>query len=228
MNLVSACEREADGLLSAVARARSGRISQHRPRGARGLRRGARAAAGGAGATVRRLPGAPTADHVLAEWPGRGPGILLIGHFDTVWPVGQIARMPVEERDGLLHGPGVLDMKAGLAIGITAGARARRRRAGQSPAGETARDERRGSRQRHIAGGDRAARARERGRDRARTGAPGRRGEDRTQGRRRVRARRARGVRPRRRESWCRRERDPRDRAPDSRDRRAERCRTRT
>jgi len=73
-----------------------------------------------AGASVERLPATSTADHVLADWPGEGPAILLVGHFDTVWPVGQIARMPLEEKSGKLFGPGVLDMKAGLAIGATA------------------------------------------------------------------------------------------------------------
>jgi glutamate carboxypeptidase len=72
------------------------------------------------GARVRREAGAPTADHVVAEWPGQGRPILLLGHFDTVWPVGQLARMPVRQVDGRLHGPGVLDMKAGLAIALTA------------------------------------------------------------------------------------------------------------
>ena len=72
------------------------------------------------GAAVERLAGAPTADHVLARWPGQGVRVLLVGHFDTVWPVGQIARMPIVERDGRLFGPGVLDMKAGLSIGILA------------------------------------------------------------------------------------------------------------
>lgn len=73
-----------------------------------------------AGARVERLPGAPTADHVLARWPGGRGRVLLAGHFDTVWPVGQIARMPIEQRDGRLFGPGVLDMKAGLSIGLLA------------------------------------------------------------------------------------------------------------
>lgn len=76
-----------------------------------------------AGAAVSRINpggGGPTAAHVVAEWPGGGPRVLLVGHFDTVWPVGQLLRMPLEERDGRLFGPGVLDMKAGLAIGITA------------------------------------------------------------------------------------------------------------
>ena len=75
---------------------------------------------GEAGATVERVDGGSTAAHVLAEWRGDGPPVLLVGHFDTVWPVGQLARMPLEEKEGRLFGPGVLDMKAGLAIGITA------------------------------------------------------------------------------------------------------------
>jgi glutamate carboxypeptidase len=75
---------------------------------------------GEAGASVERVDGGSTAAHVLAEWRGDGPQVLLVGHFDTVWPVGQLARMPLEEKDGKLFGPGVLDMKAGLAIAITA------------------------------------------------------------------------------------------------------------
>jgi len=73
-----------------------------------------------AGASIEHIDGGPTAAHILAEWSGGGPRVLLVGHFDTVWQVGQLARMPLEEKDGKLFGPGVLDMKAGLAIGITA------------------------------------------------------------------------------------------------------------
>jgi len=39
---------------------------------------------------------------------------LLLGHCDTVWPVGTLQGMPVERRDGHLYGPGVFDMKGGL------------------------------------------------------------------------------------------------------------------
>ncbi len=73
-----------------------------------------------AGARVSRLRADGTAAHVLAEWPGDGPRVLFLGHFDTVWPVGQIARMPIAERDGRLFGPGAFDMKAGLAIAAVA------------------------------------------------------------------------------------------------------------
>src|SRR6185436_6436244 len=71
------------------------------------------------GASIDRLPG-DAADHVRATWAGAGSRVLLIGHFDTVWPVGQLQRMPVAQRDGKLFGPGVLDMKAGLGIGMLA------------------------------------------------------------------------------------------------------------
>ena len=51
---------------------------------------------------------------------GSGRQVLLLGHFDTVWPVGQLERMPVREVDGRLHGPGVFDMKGGIGIGLLA------------------------------------------------------------------------------------------------------------
>ncbi len=111
------------------------------------------------GARVTRLPQAEHGDHLRAEFDpigeeeddglpeggardGRdaGPGerkdaarqILLLGHFDTVWPVGQLVRMPLAQRDGRLHGPGVFDMKAGIAIGMLA-ARALRKAASHAP-----------------------------------------------------------------------------------------------
>jgi glutamate carboxypeptidase len=41
-------------------------------------------------------------------------------HLDTVHPLGTLAVFPFSERDGRLFGPGVLDMKASFAIGLTA------------------------------------------------------------------------------------------------------------
>jgi glutamate carboxypeptidase len=62
-----------------------------------------------------RLAQAHAGDHLRAEI-GSGDGqILLLGHYDTVWPVGQLERMPLRREAGRLHGPGVFDMKAGLA-----------------------------------------------------------------------------------------------------------------
>jgi glutamate carboxypeptidase len=46
--------------------------------------------------------------------------VLLLGHYDTVWPIGQLARMPVRREGDRLYGPGVFDMKAGIVIGLLA------------------------------------------------------------------------------------------------------------
>jgi glutamate carboxypeptidase len=47
--------------------------------------------------------------------PGGAPVQLLLGHCDTVWPVGTLARMPLVVENNVMRGPGVYDMKAGLA-----------------------------------------------------------------------------------------------------------------
>jgi glutamate carboxypeptidase len=51
--------------------------------------------------------------------PGLKP-IMLLGHLDTVWPLGTLKTMPCRFRDGRLWGPGTLDMKAGVAMAFTA------------------------------------------------------------------------------------------------------------
>ena len=57
--------------------------------------------------------------HLL--WSGGGPvRVLLVGHVDTVWPLGTTARWPFAVEDGRATGPGAFDMKAGLVQGIHA------------------------------------------------------------------------------------------------------------
>ena len=46
--------------------------------------------------------------------------ILLLGHLDTVWPIGTLAKMPWRETPKKISGPGTLDMKAGVIMAITA------------------------------------------------------------------------------------------------------------
>lgn len=49
------------------------------------------------------------------HWPAAGePRVLIIGHHDTVFPLGTLARRPFEVADGRATGPGVFDMKAGI------------------------------------------------------------------------------------------------------------------
>ena len=45
-----------------------------------------------------------------------GKPVLLLGHYDTVYPLGTLAKMPCIIEDGRLRGPGVLDMKSGIAL----------------------------------------------------------------------------------------------------------------
>ena len=75
-------------------------------------------------ADIQTFPGGPYGRTLVcnmhvpgAEFDGQ---ILALGHSDTVWPLGTLAAMPFREEDGRLWGPGVLDMKAGIAFFIFA------------------------------------------------------------------------------------------------------------
>lgn len=70
------------------------------------------------GARVERIPQESVGDHWIATWgdPEASTQILTLCHLDTVWPLGTLARMPIREENGRLYGPGVFDMKGGIAI----------------------------------------------------------------------------------------------------------------
>ncbi|MFJ1562070.1 M20 family metallopeptidase [Streptomyces mirabilis] len=52
---------------------------------------------------------------------GKGPRrVLLLGHHDTVWPMGSLDTHPFSVREGILRGPGCLDMKSGLVMAFHA------------------------------------------------------------------------------------------------------------
>src|SRR3989442_5026311 len=72
------------------------------------------------GGRVTPLTRTDRGNHLLAEFGCLKSQVLLLGHFDTVWPVGQLDRMPLTRSNGRLHGPGVFDMKAGIALGMLA------------------------------------------------------------------------------------------------------------
>lgn len=74
------------------------------------------------GYDVRHTPGERTGGYLIARHPAAGarPRQLLLGHCDTVWPVGTLAEMPLEIDGDILRGPGSFDMKGGLVQGIFA------------------------------------------------------------------------------------------------------------
>lgn len=83
----------------------------------------AQAAMARLGAAVERIPGTDGyGDAVRAHFAwGEGPGILVLGHLDTVHLVGTLAESLAVSRDGdRLYGPGVLDMKGGMYLAVHA------------------------------------------------------------------------------------------------------------
>ena len=72
------------------------------------------------GARVSRIKASRAGDHLRAEFGDGARQVLLLGHFDTVWDVGQLERMPLRRDGDRLCGPGVFDMKAGIALGMLA------------------------------------------------------------------------------------------------------------
>jgi glutamate carboxypeptidase len=71
------------------------------------------------GFRVRLLPGRKTGGHLFAipaNRQSRRPVQMLVGHCDTVWPLGTLAEMPLTVDQDKLYGPGSYDMKAGLVM----------------------------------------------------------------------------------------------------------------
>jgi len=54
------------------------------------------------------------------RWGPARPRVLLLGHLDTVWPLGSLARLPFTGDGDVMRGPGVFDMKAGVVQGWAA------------------------------------------------------------------------------------------------------------
>ncbi|MGH9665867.1 MAG: M20 family metallopeptidase [Bryobacteraceae bacterium] len=75
-------------------------------------------------AKVRPFAGGRFGRNLRCEFPLPGSKkdgqILALGHSDTVWPMGTIGWMPFRQEKGRLWGPGVLDMKSGIAFFLIA------------------------------------------------------------------------------------------------------------
>jgi glutamate carboxypeptidase len=72
---------------------------------------------------VKRIPGHRSGGMLHARPARRQPGQpaqLLLGHYDTVWPLGTLDDMPFELEGDVVRGPGVYDMKGGIAQALLA------------------------------------------------------------------------------------------------------------
>ena len=72
------------------------------------------------GGEITVFPQTTAGDHMVARFnlpqpaADTAPVVLLLAHMDTVHEMGTLARFPVVEENGRLHGPGVFDMKGGI------------------------------------------------------------------------------------------------------------------
>jgi glutamate carboxypeptidase len=77
-----------------------------------------------AGARVERIPGRMgLGDCVRGKFPhslGDAPGVLVLGHFDTVHPVGTLEALPFRRDGERCYGPGIWDMKGGNFLALEA------------------------------------------------------------------------------------------------------------
>jgi glutamate carboxypeptidase len=75
------------------------------------------------GYRVQRVPGRNSGGMLHARpagLHGGEPAQLLLGHYDTVWPLGTLREMPFEQDGDVVRGPGVYDMKGGVAQALLA------------------------------------------------------------------------------------------------------------
>jgi glutamate carboxypeptidase len=78
-----------------------------------------------AGAAVELISDSHSGASVLARFDHpckdrSADQLLIVGHLDTVWPIGTLERRPFRLEQGRAYGPGVFDMKAGLTIAFFA------------------------------------------------------------------------------------------------------------
>jgi glutamate carboxypeptidase len=72
------------------------------------------------GADVKKFEQAEAGDHWVGSWGAAPGGILMMVHFDTVHPIGTLEHFSWTEVDDKIFGPGIMDMKAGAALALTA------------------------------------------------------------------------------------------------------------
>jgi glutamate carboxypeptidase len=68
------------------------------------------------GGKIEFIPSERFGDHLIVRFAGPGSRVLLLGHTDTVFSAGEAARRPFRIQNGRATGPGVFDMKGGIAL----------------------------------------------------------------------------------------------------------------
>ena len=74
--------------------------------------------AAGVAVQFEPVPGYGVLLHAQVNSAGEGAPIVLMGHMDTVFPAGTVAKRPYREEAGRAYGPGVADMKSGLVLNV--------------------------------------------------------------------------------------------------------------
>lgn len=72
------------------------------------------------GGTAETIANKQYGNHIVGHWGNGETQILVVGHFDTVHPVGALQRNPFRVENGIAYGPGIYDMKSGLVQAIFA------------------------------------------------------------------------------------------------------------
>ena len=71
-------------------------------------------------ASVRDVDGGTHGDIKVYDYPGAGDPVLVLAHYDTVWPLGTLANWPFTVDGDRATGPGIFDMKSGLVHAVWA------------------------------------------------------------------------------------------------------------
>lgn len=72
------------------------------------------------GGKTKTIPNSEYGNHVIGEFGNGNRQLLVLAHFDTVWPKGTLETIPFSIKDGIARGPGIFDMKGGLIQGLFA------------------------------------------------------------------------------------------------------------
>jgi glutamate carboxypeptidase len=72
------------------------------------------------GFRIQVIPQTDCGDHFIAELGSGEKGTLIVGHYDTVFPIGTLKTMPFKIEGDKAYGPGTLDMKGGIILGYFA------------------------------------------------------------------------------------------------------------